>query len=192
MVRPQFDIMSEFTPYPPGSGECEGLSSEALLPLVYDELRRLARARLAQEQAGQTLQPTALVHDAWLELTKGNQTWQNRAHFFGAAALAMRRILIHKARRRARLKHGGGQERLNLERLEVPAQLPEANLLLLNEALERLEKADPEQAHVVSMKYFGGFTNEEVATSMGISPRSVDRQWSCAKAWLFQWMQESN
>jgi RNA polymerase sigma factor (TIGR02999 family) len=183
-------MMTRFTPCPPGTNGHEGLSSESLLPLVYDELRQLAKARLAQERAGQTLQPTALVHDAWLELAKGNQTWQNRAHFFGAAALAMRRILIHKARRKSRLKHGGDQERLNLEGLEVPARLPEANLLLLNEALEHLEKVDPEQAHIVTMKYFGGFSNEEVARSMGISPRSVDRQWACAKAWLFQWMQE--
>lgn len=177
---------------PPPTNRGEGLTSDKLLPLVYDELRRLARVRLAHERAGQTLQPTALVHDAWLELTgDGNQRWQNRAHFFGAAALAMRRILILKARRKARLKHGGGQERLSIENLDVPATMPEKNLLLLNEALERLEAEDPEQAHIVTMKFFGGFTNEQVAQSMGISPRTVDRQWACAKAWLFQWMHES-
>jgi len=177
------------TPLPKTKAESERLSSKELLPLVYDELRRLAAARMARERAGQTLQATALVHDAWLELSSDQcRTWQSRAHFFGAAALAMRRILMLKARRKARLKHGGGQERLNIDSVEVAAALPEDQLLLLDEALDRLETEDPEQAHIVTLKYFGGFTNEEVAQNLGISPRTVDRQWACAKAWLFQWI----
>ena len=167
----------------------ERLTSEELLPLVYEELRRLANARMTREKAGQTLQATALVHDAWLELAGNrNRTWQSRAHFFGAAALAMRRILMIKARRKTRLKHGGGQERINIDQLEVAEVTPEEQLLLLDEALDRLETEDPEQAHIVTLKYFGGFTNEEVAQNLGLSPRTVDRQWACAKAWLFQWM----
>ena len=136
----------------------------------------MAAARMAQETPGQTLQPTALVHEAWLQLVgEGGRSWQNRAHFFGAAADAMRRILIDKARRKSRLKHGGGQSRLD-------------NILLINDALERLEKEDPEQARVVVLKFFGGLTNLEVAESLGIAERSVDRQWACAKACLFRWI----
>jgi len=179
------------TPLPPAKTESERLTSKELLPLVYEELRRLAAARMAHERAGQTLQATALVHDAWLEVS-GDQgrTWQSRAHFFGAAALAMRRILMLKARRKARLKHGGGQERVNIDNVEVAADLPEDKLLLLDEALDRLETEDPEQAHIVTLKYFGDFTNEEVAQNLGVSPRTVDRQWACAKAWLFEWIRE--
>jgi RNA polymerase sigma factor (TIGR02999 family) len=170
----------------------ERLASEELLPLVYEELRRLAAARMTHEQHGQTLQATALVHEAWLELVGGgDRSWENRAHFFGAAAHAMRRILMLKARRKARFKHGGGQVRLNIDDVEVAAQTPDDNVLLLNEALERLEKEDPEQARIVVLKYFGGLTNEEVAKSLDLSPRTVDRQWACAKVWLFQWMQEA-
>ena len=146
-------------------GRNEPLASEQLLPLVYDELRRLAAARMAREQPGQTLQGTALVHEAWLELVgAGDRSWENRAH---------------------------GQVRLNIDDLEVAATTPEDNILLLNEALERLEKEDPEQARIVVLKYFGGLTNEEVAKNLNLSSRTVDRQWACAKACLFQWMRES-
>ena len=171
----------------------ESRASEELLPLVYDELRRLAAARMAQESSGQTLQPTALVHEAWLQLVgEGDRTWQNRAHFFGAAADAMRRILIDKARRKSRLKHGGGQSRLNIDELELAETTPDDNVLLINEALEKLEKEDPEQARVVVLKFFGGLTNQEVAESLGIGERTVDRQWACAKARLFRWIREKN
>ena len=168
----------------------EKQASEQLLPLVYDKLRNLAAARMAQENAGQTLPPTALVHEAWLQLAgDGSRSWQNRAHFFGAAADAMRRILIDKARRKSRLKHGGGQSRLNIDDLELAETIPDDNILLINEALERLEKEDPEQARGVVLKFFGGLTNLEVAESLGIAERTVDRHWACAKARLFRWIQ---
>ena len=167
----------------------EKAAGESLLPLVYNELRRMAAVRMAQEAAGQTLQPTALVHEAWLQLVgDGDRTWENRAHFFGAAADAMRRILIDKARRKSRLKHGGGQTRLNIDDLELAETTPDDNVLLIDEALGRLEKEDPEQARVVVLKFFGGLTNLEVAENLGIAERTVDRQWSCAKARLFRWI----
>lgn len=167
----------------------EQKSSEDLLSLVYEELRRMATARLSHEAAGQTLQPTALVHEAWLQLAGGgDRTWQSRAHFFGAAADAMRRILIDKARRKSRLRHGGGQLRLDIDDLELADTTPDDNILLINEALQRLEQEDPEQARVVVLKFFGGLTNLEVAESLGMAERSVDRQWACAKARLFRWL----
>ena len=168
-------------------------ASEELLTLAYDELRRLAAIRMAQESAGQTLQPTALVHEAWLQLgSSGNRNWQNRAHFFGAAADAMRRILIDKARRKARLKHGGGQSRLNIDEVDLAQTTPDDNVLLINEAVEALGKEDPEQARVVVLKFFAGLTNEEAAESLGVSERTVRRQWECAKARIFQWIKQSN
>jgi RNA polymerase sigma factor (TIGR02999 family) len=168
-------------------------TSDDLLPRVYDELRRLAAIRMAQESAGQTLQPTALVHEAWLQLNgSGDRNWQNRAHFFGAAADAMRRILIDKARRKARFKHGGGQSRLNIDEVQLAQTTPDDNVLLINEALEALGKEDPEQAQVVVLKFFAGLTNEEAAESLGVSERTVRRQWECAKARIFQWIKESD
>ena len=168
----------------------EKQASEDLMPLVYEELRRLAAARMAQEAAGQTLQPTALVHEAWLQLVgAGNRSWQNRAHFFGAAADAMRRIMIDKARRKSRLKHGAGQVCLNIEDLDLAETTPDDNVLLINEALTRLEQEDAEQARIVVLKFFGGLTNQEVAENLGIGERTVDRQWACAKARLFRWIQ---
>jgi RNA polymerase sigma factor (TIGR02999 family) len=171
-------------------GRGESQASDKLLPLVYEELRRLAAARMASEAAGQTLQPTALVHEAWLQLVgAGDRSWQNRAHFFGAAADAMRRILIDKARRKSRLKHGAGQARLNIEDLDLAETTPDDNVLLINEALSRLEQEDAEQARIVVLKFFGGLTNQEVAENLGIGERTVDRQWACAKARLFRWIQ---
>ena len=170
-------------------GRGESKASEELLPMVYEELRRLAAARMAQEAAGQTLQPTALVHEAWLQLVSaGDRNWQNRAHFFGAAADAMRRILIDKARHKSRLKHGGGQVRLDIDKLELAETTPDDNVLLINEALEKLEKEDPEQARIVVLKFFGGLTNQEVAENLGVGERTVDRQWACAKTRLFCWI----
>jgi RNA polymerase sigma factor (TIGR02999 family) len=168
----------------------ESQASEQLLPLVYNELRNLAAARMLQESAGHTLQPTALVHEAWLRLAgDGRQNWKNRAYFFAAAAEAMRRILVEHARRKARLKHGGGQERLNIEDLDLAGAAPDEKVLLVDEALVHLERSNPERARVVVLKFFGGMTNREVADTLGIGERSVDRHWLCAKAWLFQELQ---
>ena len=167
-------------------GRGENQASEELLPLVYGELRRLAAGRMAKESAGHTLQPTALVHEAWIRLVEdGSRTWENRAHFFGAAAEAMRRILIDNARRKARIKHGGGQERINLDDLDLAAALPDEKMLLMDEALERLRAEDPETAQVVILKFFGGLTNEEIVQCLGSSDRTVRRQWNYAKAWLY-------
>lgn len=170
-------------------GRGERQASEELLPLVYEELRRLAAARMARESAGHTLQPTALVHEAWVRLVDdGSRTWENRAHFFGAAAEAMRRILIERARRKARIKHGGGLEQIDLESLDAAAALPDEKILLLNEALEHLNAEDPEAAQVVTLKFFGGLTNEEMVTILGSSDRTVRRQWNYAKAWLYDYI----
>jgi RNA polymerase sigma factor (TIGR02999 family) len=169
----------------------EKQASEELLPIVYEELRRMAAARMARESAGHTLQPTALVHEAWVRLIEnGSRTWENRAHFFGAASEAMRRILIERARRKSRLRHGGGQERVDLADLDVAAALPDDKILLLDEALEHLKEEDPETARVVIMRFFGGLTNEEIVQILGTSDRTVRRQWNYAKAWLFNWIRK--
>jgi RNA polymerase sigma factor (TIGR02999 family) len=164
-------------------------SSEDLLPLVYDELRRMAAVRMARESEGQTLQPTALVHEAWLELVgEGGRTWNNRVHFLGAAANAMRRILIQNARRKAALKRGGGRIRASLEEFEFEATMPDEEVLLINEALEHLEAEDPERAQVVILKFFAGLTNEEVGMTLGMSVRTVFRHWTVAKVKMYQWI----
>ncbi len=167
-------------------GRGESQATDELLPLVYDELRQLAAARMAREQAGQTLQPTALVHEVWLRLA-GNtaQSWQNRTHFFGAAAEAMRRILIERARRKSRLKRGSGQALLNIADLDVMAAMPDDKVLLVDEALAQLEAEDPEKARIVSLKFFAGLTNEQIAELLNVNERTVRRQWNFARAWLF-------
>lgn len=178
--------MSDVTLILQAIGQNDEGAMEKLLPLVYEELRNLAAARMARESAGHTLQPTALVHEAWLRLVgDGDRTWKNRAYFFAAAAEAMRRILVEHARRKSRLKYGGGQERLNVEELELAETEPDEKILLVNAALERMETLHPERARIVVLKYFGGMTNKEVAETLGIGERSVDRHWVCAKSWLF-------
>ncbi len=160
--------------------------------MVYQELRRIAASHMACESGVQTLQPTALVHEAWLQLGgKGDRMWENRAHFFGAAADAMRRILIDNARRKSRLKHGGGQTRLDIDDVALAGLSPDDTVLLVNEAVEKLEQESPEQARIVVLKFFGGLGNQEVAESLGISERSVDREWACAKARLFRWVRRT-
>ena len=179
--------MSEITQILQAVGRGEARASEELLPLVYDDLRRHARVQMARESAGQTLQPTALLHEAWLRVVgDGERQWQNRAHFFGAAAEAMRRILIENARRKSRLKRGGDQLRVDLDHIELAATTPDEKILLINDALEQLQTKDPEKARVVVMKFFGGRTNQEVAESMAVTERTVERHWAYAKAWLFQ------
>lgn len=179
--------MTEITLALQAIGRGDGHASEELLPLVYNELRRHAAMRMAQEAAGQTLQPTALVHEAWLRVFgDGDCRWQNRAHFFGAASEAMRRILIENARRKSRLKRGGNPLRVDIDLVELATTTPNEKVLLIDEALERLRAQDPEKARVVVLKFFGGRTNQEVAESMGVTERTVERHWAYAKAWLFQ------
>ena len=179
--------MSELTQVLHAVGRGDARASDELLPLVYDDLRRQAVWQMSRESAGQTLQPTALLHEAWLRISgRGTRSWQNRAHFFGAAAEAMRRILIEKARSKSRLKRGGEQVRVDLDQVELAATTPDEKLLLIDEALERLRGHDPEKAQVVVLKFFGGRTNQEVAESLGVTERTVERHWAYAKAWLYQ------
>jgi len=162
-------------------------AAEELLPLVYEELRRLAASRMSNEAAGQTLQPTALVHEAWLRLAgEGGQKWDNKGHFFAAAAEAMRRILIENARRKHALKRGVHLERVNLEDVEAAILADEETLLLVNEALEKLEQEDPEAAQLVKLRFFAGMTNEEAGQALGVSARTAKRYWTFARAWLFR------
>jgi RNA polymerase sigma factor (TIGR02999 family) len=178
--------VSEVTLILQAIGRGDSQASEQLLPLVYEELRRLAAARMAHEAAGHTLQPTALVHEAWLRLVGGQpQSWQNRAHFFGAAAEAMRRILIERARRKSRLKRGSGQAPLDIADFDVIAAMPDDKILLVDEALEQLKLADPDKAKIVMLKFFAGMTNEQVAEILQVNERTVRRQWEFARAWLF-------
>ena len=162
-------------------------AAEELLPLVYEELRKLAAHKLANEQPGQTLQPTALVHEAWLRLVDGEaQHWDGRRHFFAAAAEAMRRILIERARRRQRHRHGGGHERVDLDDAEIAEPESDERLLQIHDALYRLAAEDPVKAEVVKMRFFVGMTGREVAEVLGVTERTVERHWAYAKAWLFR------
>jgi RNA polymerase sigma factor (TIGR02999 family) len=167
-------------------------AAEELLPLVYDELRKLAAAKIAREAPGQTLQATALVHEAWLRLGGDEQpNWQNRAHFFGAAAEAMRRILVDRARRRKRIRHGAGQAHVDLT--EVPQQAPEedARVLMVNEGLDALAEEQPIKAQVVKLRFFVGLTAREVSEVLGVTERTVERHWAYAKVWLLRYVQLS-
>ena len=161
-------------------------AAEQLLPLVYDELRELAAARLADERSGQTLQPTALVHEAYLRLVGGSPSrdWNGRGHFFAAAAEAMRRILINRAWDRNRLKRGGDRCRVDLDALTEPATAPDAHLLDLDNALDRLALSHPQAADLVKLKFFAGLTLQESAAALGLPSRSADRLWAFARAWL--------
>jgi RNA polymerase sigma factor (TIGR02999 family) len=163
-------------------------AANQLLPLVYEELRKLAATKMAQEKPGQTLQATALVHEAWVRLVGSDEqkAWNGRGHFFGAAAEAMRRILVESARRKARLRHGGGLERAAVEDIQLAAPMPEDRLIQVSEALDELELEAPEAAQIVKLRYFAGLTQEQVAETMGISLRTAERHWTWAKAWLFR------
>jgi RNA polymerase sigma factor (TIGR02999 family) len=165
----------------------EPQAAEQLLPFVYDELRKLAAHKLSLLPPGQTLQATALVHEAYLKLTAGEkQTWENRRHFFAAAAEAMRHILIDRARRRSRRHHGANAERVDLDAIEIPEPAKDETLLQLNDALDELQTASPERAEIVKLRFFAGFSEAEIAAALNLSARSVQRQWACAKAWLFE------
>jgi RNA polymerase sigma factor (TIGR02999 family) len=165
-------------------------AAEELLPLVYGELRKLAASKMANESPNQTLQPTALVHEAWLRLT-GNENvkWNGRAHFFGAAAEAMRRILIDNARRKQALRHGGGQQRLDVDDIEIAAPGKEEELLAINDALEEFTKVDKQKAELVKLRYFVGLKVEETAEVLGISVPTAIRWWNYSRAWLYQKIQ---
>ncbi len=163
-------------------------AADELLPIVYDELRKLASARMAMEAAGHTLQATALVHEAFIRLTGGDESvsWDSRGHFFASAAEAMRRVLINRARDRKRLKRGGDQERVDIENIQVALDTPDEDLLALNEALELLEKDDPPAAELVKLRFFSGLSHGEAAQSLGIPRRTADRHWAYARAFLFR------
>jgi RNA polymerase sigma factor (TIGR02999 family) len=166
--------------------------AEKLLPLVYGELRRRAAWMLANEKPGQTLQATALVHEAYLRLVgKDDPAWQGRRHFFGAAAEAMRRILVENARRKKRLKHGGEFERVDLEVMEIASPLPDEDLLAMDEALDRLAVVDARAAEIVKLCFFAGLTQEQAAKELGVSISTIERAWAFARAWLFQEIQKS-
>jgi RNA polymerase sigma factor (TIGR02999 family) len=161
-------------------------AADQLLPLVYAELRRLAAGLLRQEPPGQTLQPTALVHEAYLRLVGAadDRGWNSRGHFFGAAAAAMRRILVESARRKNRVKHGGELERVDLDAQDVPIRTPPEEVLALDEALTRLAAEDAEAARLVDLHFFAGLSIEEVAEALGVSRATAYRQWTYAKGWL--------
>jgi RNA polymerase sigma factor (TIGR02999 family) len=160
-------------------------AAEQLLPVVYDELRRLAAARLAHESPGQTLEATALVHEAYLRLVGSQeQKWDSRRHFFAAATEAMRRILVESARRKARFKHGGGRGRIDLDEVATFADGPRDDLVVLDDALARFSALEPEKAELVKLRYFGGFSIDEAADLLQISRTTAKRYWSYARAWL--------
>src|SRR5437660_5491304 len=165
----------------------DGRAADELLPLVYEELRKLAAHKMANERPGQTLQPTALVHEAYLRLIgNGQEHWNGRGHFFAAAAEAMRRILVENARRKRRVKHGGELERVEIEMASLPTRMSSDELLSLDEALEKLKQQDPVKAQLVTLRYFGGMTIEQAAQVLNISRVTAHRYWTYARAWLHQ------
>jgi RNA polymerase sigma factor (TIGR02999 family) len=178
--------VSEVTRILQSIGAGDSRAADDLLPLVYEELRKLAASKMVHEAPGQTLQPTALVHEAWLRLT-GNESahWAGRAHFFGAAAEAMRRILIDNARRKRAERHGGGRQRVDILEIDLAAPAPDDELLAVNDALERLAALDKPKAELVKLRYFAGLTLEETAGALGISVPTAKRWWAYARAWLF-------
>jgi RNA polymerase sigma factor (TIGR02999 family) len=180
--------MTEVTQLLNAMGHGDPNAAAQLLPLVYDELRRVASKWLAQEAPGQTLQPTALVHEAYVRLTGTTDTdirWENRRHFFAAAAEAMRRLVVENARRKKLRKHGGDRRRVSLEEAESMVKTPSEDLLALDEALTRLAADDPIKAEVVKLRFFGGLTMPEVAQSLELSLATVERHWTYARTWLY-------
>ena len=180
-------VMSEVTQILSAIEAGDPKAAAQLLPLVYEELRKLAAQRLAEEKPGQTLQATALVHEAYLRLV-GDQQFDNPGHFFAAAAEAMRRIVVESARRKKRIKHGGGTQRVEFELDDLPTSLPSKKLLALDEALARLEQIDPVKARLVTLRYFSGMTIEQAAAALNISRVTAHRYWTFARAWLHRAM----
>ena len=176
--------MSEITRVLSALQQGDPRAADELLPLIYAELRRLAAAKMAREQPGHTLQATALVHEAWLRL--GDGVFANRAHFFAAAAEAMRRILIDHARRKNAVKRNAGAQRIDLDRVDVAVEADEETLLLVNDAVEKLAKENPQAAELVKLRFFVGLDYEEAAQALGISERSSKRCWAFARAWLYR------
>lgn len=177
--------MSEVTRILNAIEKGDARATDELLPLVYNELRRLAGHKMAAEAAGHTLQPTALVHEAWLRLVGSNQEgWQSRAHFFGAAAEAMRRILVDHARRKQSQKRGGGVGHEELNESVLVLNAPPDEILAVNDALDTLAREDPAAAELVKLRYFVGMTMEEAASAMGLAPRTAERTWTYARVWL--------
>lgn len=184
-AEPASDRMTDATVLLTAIEQGDPRAAEKLLGLVYEELRRLAASKMAREAPGQTLQPTELVHEAWLRLAAGkSHTFENRAHFFSAAAEAMRRILIDRARRKQTQRHGGNHQRVELEGFDPAAPDADDRLLALNEALDKLARQYPVQAELVKLRYFAGMTNEEVSGVLGISVSTAKNYWNFARAWL--------
>jgi RNA polymerase sigma factor (TIGR02999 family) len=172
--------------------ECDPEGADKLLPLVYEELRRVAARRMAQQPAGHTLQATALVHEAFLRLlASAEPKWQDRRHFFAAASEAMRHILVDRARRKAAVRHGGGQARLELDDVLIASDATDENVIVVNDALERLAAHDPAAAELVKLRFFGGFTFAQAAELLDISERTAKRLWTYARAWLFDEIQRT-
>ena len=179
--------MSEVTQLLQAIDQGDAQSADDLLPLVYEELRKLAASKMAREMPGQTLQPTALVHEAWMRLVGGaHPRFNDRAHFFGAAAEAMRRILIDRARRKAAQRHGGGQDRLDIDEIEIAAPAQEDELLAVNDALNKFAALDSRKAELVKLRFFAGLTLEQAAVVLGVSEPTSKRWWAYARAWLFE------
>jgi RNA polymerase sigma factor (TIGR02999 family) len=186
--------MSEVTRILSAIEQGDGQAAERLLPLVYDELRKLAAAKLAHEKAGQTLQATALVHEAYLRLVdaQASQQWNSRGHFFAAAAEAMRRILVERARGRGRLKHGGDRRRVDLDSACLVSEPASIDLVALDEALSRLEAMSRAKAELVKLRYFAGLTMPEAALALGVSLATAERYWKFARGWLYAELAEPN
>ena len=181
--------MSEVTRILSAIESGQASATENLLPLVYAELRRLAAHKLSREPRGQTLQATALVHEAWLRLAgpdQAGQRWEGQRHFFTAAAEAMRRILVDRARRKQSIRHGGQLQRVDIDDIELASPLPDDDLLALHEALDRLAILDPPAADLIKLRFFTGLTHEQAAETLGLSRSAADRAWVFARAWLFQ------
>jgi len=189
----QNDEMSDVTRILQAIDQGDPIAAQELLPLVYEQLRGLARAKMSLQPPGQTLQATALVHEAWLRLAGSDrQHWQGRGHFFAAAAEAMRHILVDRARRKRRAKHGGGQLPADVNELEIAVQADDEKLLLVHEALEKLAVEDPLRAEVVKLHFFVGLTHAETAEVLALSEKTVRRHWNFARVWLYQAIREGS